>query len=79
LQCYDAELSKDYSLHGTIIVHFTIQSDGSVSKSGIKKTTMNNIVVEKCVAHIIKNIPFPALIAGDIVIVNYPFEFKSTP
>ncbi len=74
--CYEKELAKDPKLFGKIVINFIIGKTGKVSKSVVKRTTMQNKSVESCVARQIKKIRFPKPKGGGIVIVNYPFVFK---
>ena len=76
--CYEKELAKDPELFGRIVINFTISGTGAVSQSRINRTTMGNQAVENCVANQIRTIRFPAPKGGGIVIVNYPFVFKSS-
>lgn len=76
--CYEKELAKKPTLFGRIAIEFTISKSGAVSKSNVKRTTMGNITVEKCVARQIKKIRFPKPLGGGIVVVNYPFVFKNS-
>jgi hypothetical protein len=76
--CYEKELAKKPTLFGRIAIEFTISKSGAVSKSNVKRTTMGNAAVEKCVARQIKKIRFPKPLGGGIVVVNYPFVFKNS-
>jgi hypothetical protein len=76
--CYEKELAKDPKLFGRIVINFTISGTGVVSQSKTNRTTMGNQTVENCVANQIRTIRFPAPKGGGIVIVNYPFVFKSS-
>ena len=76
--CYEKELAKIPTLFGRIAIEFTIAKSGAVSKSRVKRTTMGNPTVEKCVASQIKKIRFPRPKGGGIVIVSYPFVFKNS-
>jgi len=76
--CYEKELAKIPTLFGRIAIEFTIAKSGAVSKSRVKRTTMGNPSVEKCVARAIKKIRFPKPKGGGIVIVSYPFVFKNS-
>ncbi|MCX7944681.1 MAG: AgmX/PglI C-terminal domain-containing protein [Deltaproteobacteria bacterium] len=75
--CYEKELSKNPNLYGKIAVKFTISSNGSVSEAEIEQTEMNNAAVEDCIIRNIKRWMFPAPKGGGIVVVRYPFIFKS--
>ena len=75
--CYEKELSKNPNLYGKIAVKFTISGNGSVSEAEIEQTEMNNAAVEECIIRNIKRWVFPAPKGGGIVVVRYPFIFKS--
>jgi hypothetical protein len=75
--CYEKELAKTPKLFGRIVVNFTISGTGTVSQSKVNRTTMGNKTVESCVVNQIRTIRFPAPKGGGIVIVNYPFVFKT--
>jgi outer membrane biosynthesis protein TonB len=75
--CYQRELTKNPTLKGKIIVKFTIAGDGSVSKAGIKSSSMGSSSVESCIAGRFKRFKFPEPKGGGVVIVSYPFIFSS--
>jgi len=75
--CYHQELNKNPGLSGKLVVRFVIAKDGSVSTANTKVSTLKNPTVEKCVNARFMRMRFPAPKGGGIVIVSYPFEFKS--
>lgn len=75
--CYERQLIVDPNVFGKVVAAWTINKDGGVSVSSIKKTTMNNKAVENCIAGKIKNWNFPKPKGGGQVLVSYPFLFKS--
>jgi hypothetical protein len=75
--CYERQLIVDPNIYGKVVAGWTIDKDGLVSVSNIKKTTMNNKAVENCIAGKIKNWQFPKPKGGGTVLVSYPFLFKS--
>jgi outer membrane biosynthesis protein TonB len=75
--CYQRELTKNPGLKGKIIVKFTIAADGSVSKAGIKTSSMGSKAVEGCITSRFKRFKFPQPKGGGVVIVSYPFIFSS--
>ncbi len=75
--CYQKELNKNPKLYGKITVKFTISPTGTVASSVVQVSTMKNFAVEQCVARTLKRIIFPRPKGGGIVVVTYPFIFKS--
>lgn len=75
--CYERQLLVDPNIFGKVVAAWTIDKNGAVSTSSVKKTTMNNQAVEKCIAGKIKNWSFPKPKGGGQVLVSYPFLFKS--
>lgn len=75
--CYERQLIVDPNIFGKVVASWTIDKEGAVSVSSVKKTTMNNKAVENCIASKIKNWTFPKPKGGGQVLVSYPFLFKS--
>jgi len=75
--CYERELQVKKDLSGVIKSQFIISPTGAVSMSVVKDSTMKNPNVENCIAQKIRGLIFPKPKGGGIVIVNYPFVFKS--
>ena len=75
--CYERQLIVNPNLFGKVVAAWTIDKDGLVSTSNIKKTTMNDKTVEGCIAARIKGWNFPKPKGGGQVLVSYPFLFKS--
>ncbi len=74
--CYQKELNRQPSLKGKVVIRFVIAADGSVSRSEVQSTSMNNGVVEACVAERFYRMRFPRPQGGGLVIVTYPFVFN---
>lgn len=74
--CYQRQLARDPSLQGKITVQFTIASDGAVSRSRIKSSSMGSAEVEGCISDRFLRMQFPQPSGGGIVIVSYPFMFS---
>ena len=75
--CYQRELTKNPSLAGKITIKFVIAKDGSVSQATTKTSTMDNTVVESCIAGRVQKMTFPEPEPGSgVVIVTYPFLFS---
>ncbi len=75
--CYERQLIVDPNIFGKIVAQWTINKDGVVSTSSVKKSTMNSKPVENCILGKIKSWNFPKPKGGGQVIVSYPFLFKS--
>ena len=75
--CYQKELNKNPGLYGKIVIKFVISKDGSVSSAKTNSTSMNNPIVENCICQRFMRFQFPQPKGGGIVIVSYPFVFKS--
>jgi Ca-activated chloride channel family protein len=75
--CYEKELLKNPGLGGKLVVELTIDAGGKVTKVEIKSSTMNNADVERCIAAKVQAWLFPKPAGGGVVIVRYPFVFRS--
>jgi outer membrane biosynthesis protein TonB len=75
--CYQRELTKDPSLEGKVVVKFTIAGDGSVSKAGIKRSSLGSAAAESCISKRFHTMRFPEPKGNGIVIVSYPFLFSA--
>lgn len=75
--CYERELQVKKDLAGIIKTQFIIGPAGQVTMSVVKESSMKNPTVENCIAGKIRGLLFPKPKGGGIVIVNYPFVFKS--
>ncbi len=73
--CYEKELQRKPTLGGKIEVYWVIIPDGSVEKSKIAVTTMEDGAVEGCIARQVKQWVFPKS-DGRTVVQSYPFLFK---
>ncbi len=75
--CYQRELSKQPDLAGKVVVKFVIDATGAVEKAEIRTSTLDNATVEECLVNRFLRMQFPEPKGGGIVIVSYPFLFKS--
>ena len=75
--CYERQLILDPNIFGKVVAQWTIDKDGNVNSSSLKKTTMNSQPVENCILAKIKSWQFPKPKGGGQVLVSYPFLFKS--
>ena len=75
--CYQRALSIKPNLRGRLEVQFTISATGRVSKVVISSSTMNNKMVEGCLAKLVRRWLFPKPRGGRPVKVTVPFLFRS--
>ncbi|MDF1564029.1 MAG: AgmX/PglI C-terminal domain-containing protein [Deltaproteobacteria bacterium] len=75
--CYEKELQTTPGMAGEVAVKFVITSEGSVSTAKIARTTLQNERVERCLLQRFQRLRFPAPAGGGIVIVTYPFVFRT--
>lgn len=75
--CYERRLQSNSNLGGKVVIRFVIGDQGRVRQASTKSTTLNDAVVESCVAARIKNQRFPDPPEGTVAEVDYPFVFDS--
>jgi outer membrane biosynthesis protein TonB len=68
--CYERALDKEPGLAGSVVVRFTIQSDGTTADVEAKGMP----AIDGCVAKVMTTIVFPKM--SKPVHVNYPFTFR---
>ncbi len=76
--CYEKELTRSPGLFGKVATQFTISADGNVQSAEVQQSTMNNAEVERCITSKIRTWVFPKPKGGGVVVVKYPFIFKTT-
>lgn len=76
-KCYEKGHEKNPKLEGRVVINMVIAASGDVSSAKVQRSTLGDAEVENCVAGVIKKIRFPKPKGGGIVIVNYPFVFKT--
>ena len=74
-RCYKDALVENKTLSGKVLVRFTIDQDGRVSKTGIRSTSLRHTPTEECVSARVAEVRFPSLKHGRVAIVTYPFVF----
>ena len=75
--CYERQLQKNPELSGQVVVNFTISPSGDVVNAIVKKSTLNNAAVERCMQGKIRHWVFPQPKGGGLVKVDYPFNFAT--
>jgi len=73
--CYERELQDDADLEGRIVVNWTINLDGHVSRRSIESNDMGTRDVENCLLREVGRMRF-AEPDGGLVLVRYPFSFR---
>ncbi len=75
--CYEKRLAEKPDLAGNVTVKFIISGTGQVQMAAVSHSTAGDPELEQCVSTAVRSMSFPAPEGGGIVIVTYPFEFKS--
>ena len=76
--CYEKELVRAPGLFGKVGTQFTIAANGLVQAASVTETTLKNSEVERCITAKIRTWKFPKPKGGGVVIVKYPFIFKTS-
>ena len=72
--CYENALLDDRSLQGRIVVNWTIDLDGSVSRRSVEQNDTGSRDLETCLLREIRRMRFPEP-DGGMVVVTFPFSF----
>lgn len=75
--CYEKELQGSPDLHGKVVMKWVIDKSGSVSSASVKRSSLDNPIVEACMVTRVRRLRFPAPRGGGIVLVSYPFVFNA--
>jgi len=76
-ECYERQLVMDAQLGGELVYEFKINIDGEVERATLLETTMENMIVERCVEKALRALQFDSPPRSNYI-VTYPFDFKST-
>jgi TonB family protein len=76
--CYQRALVRSRNLAGKVAVRFTIAPTGGVAQANVDETSMGDAAVESCIVGVMQSLRFPKPRGGGIVLVTYPFVFRST-
>ncbi len=76
--CYEKELVRNPGLFGKVATQFTISASGSVQSADVTQSTLGSTEAERCICAKIRTWQFPKPKGGGIVIVKYPFIFKTS-
>lgn len=75
--CYQRELRRNPRLTGDLMMSFVVQRDGTVGSATIKRSSLNNIAVEKCVREQFLMMKFAKPPGNQTIDVNYPIVFAA--
>jgi TonB family protein len=73
--CYEQQLRRNPGLQGKVVVEFTIEQSGTVSKASATANTTNDPAVASCVVDTVKRFRFNPGPEGGSVTYSYPFVF----
>lgn len=74
--CYERALARQPHLRGRLVLQFTIEREGEVTRAAIGKgSTLRDASMRRCVLAIAHAWQFPAPDTGGQVHVTYPFVF----
>jgi TonB family protein len=73
--CYEQQLRRNPGLQGKVVVEFTIEQSGTVSKATATANTTNDPAVASCVVDTVKRFRFNPGPEGGSVTYSYPFVF----
>lgn len=76
-RCHEQGLAQDPELHGRVVVHFIIGSDGTVMSSQVQDSSVALPSVGQCIANAVRRWQFPPPGGHGVVAVNYPFNLLS--
>ncbi|MFO8071165.1 MAG: AgmX/PglI C-terminal domain-containing protein [Polyangia bacterium] len=75
--CYQRALASRPELEGRIAVKFVISGKGTVQAAAVSRSTVGNAAMESCVVNAARRWTFPQPEDGGVVIVTYPFGFRT--
>jgi TonB family protein len=76
--CYEKELVRNPGLFGKVATEFVISANGTVQSADVTQSTLGNPEAERCITAKIRTWQFPKPKGGGIVVVKYPFLFKTS-
>ena len=76
--CHQMALQDDPEIQGRLVIRFAINSDGTTSKVKIRRATVRNTDLKRCVQTTIDTWRFPQTADDSTAVVTYPFVFKVT-
>ena len=74
--CYEKQLLKDPSIHGKVVLNWTISKSGAVEAAKWKSSQIQSSEVNTCLISRLRDLHFPKP-KGNAVTVDFPFVFTS--
>lgn len=71
--CYNRALVRDPSVHGRVVLRFSIGSNGTVKAASIPESQIEDSTLEQCITEAARRWSFPVVEGGGAVVVSYPF------
>ena len=75
--CYETQLAMSPGLTGKVVMRWVINDEGRVTQSSSADNQTGSAALEGCLSTRINTWVFPKPKGGGVVVVNYPFVFKS--
>lgn len=75
--CYDRQLARVPGIHGKVVMRWVIAGNGKVSNVQMTESTLRDPTVHECLARTIKTWEFPTTHGSGMIIINYPFVFRT--
>ena len=75
--CYERELAKNRDLKGKVVMHWTIDHEGTIHDVTTEQVDPHIAQAVPCILDVVKKWRFPPALGGKVE-VSFPFVFQST-
>jgi hypothetical protein len=75
--CYERELAKNRTLEGKVVMHWTIDHEGTIHDVTTEQVDPHIAQAVPCILDVVKKWRFPPALGGKVE-VSFPFVFQST-
>lgn len=76
-QCYEQAHARDPGATGRVVMHFVIDTNGTVSRSDITEAPAALVATADCISRAIVSWRFPARESHESVSVTYPIDLRT--
>ncbi len=76
--CYQRASQRDPTLAGEVVVRFEVSTSGAIGSATIKRSTLENSVVESCIREQFLKMVFPRPPGNKPIQASYPIVFAPT-